>query len=52
MQYSAIVILFPRCPLKKQNYDYAMYLLTAVYHESWVGSRTDVQYSYKKAMTE
>ncbi|CAL8074097.1 unnamed protein product [Orchesella dallaii] len=23
------------CPLKKQNYDYAMYLLTAVYHESW-----------------
>lgn len=25
-----------RCPLKKQNYDYAHYLLTAVFHESWV----------------
>ncbi|XP_066580487.1 small ribosomal subunit protein mS35 isoform X2 [Amia ocellicauda] len=24
-----------RCPLRKQNYDYAMYLLTVVYHESW-----------------
>ncbi|KAL5010442.1 hypothetical protein ScPMuIL_012747 [Solemya velum] len=24
-----------RCPLKKQNHDYAMYLLTALYHESW-----------------
>ncbi|XP_056138131.1 28S ribosomal protein S35, mitochondrial [Lampris incognitus] len=23
------------CPLRKQNYDYAMYLLTVVYHESW-----------------
>jgi len=25
-----------RCPQKKQNYDYAMYLLTACYHESFV----------------
>lgn len=25
-----------RCPLKRQNYDYAMYLLTVLYHESWV----------------
>ncbi|XP_023648913.1 small ribosomal subunit protein mS35 [Paramormyrops kingsleyae] len=24
-----------RCPLKRQNRDYAMYLLTALYHESW-----------------
>ncbi|XP_054974531.1 28S ribosomal protein S35, mitochondrial isoform X1 [Sorex araneus] len=24
-----------RCPLKRQNYDYAMYLLTVLYHESW-----------------
>ncbi|KAJ8371785.1 hypothetical protein AAFF_G00302290 [Aldrovandia affinis] len=24
-----------RCPLRKQNYDYAMYLLTVLYHESW-----------------
>ncbi|KAG7521660.1 hypothetical protein JOB18_003872 [Solea senegalensis] len=23
------------CPLRKQNYDYAMYLLTVLYHESW-----------------
>lgn len=25
-----------RCPQKKQNYDYALYLLTACYHESFV----------------
>ncbi|XP_012588245.1 PREDICTED: 28S ribosomal protein S35, mitochondrial [Condylura cristata] len=24
-----------RCPLRRQNYDYAMYLLTVLYHESW-----------------
>ncbi|KAJ8382788.1 hypothetical protein SKAU_G00035660 [Synaphobranchus kaupii] len=24
-----------RCPLRKQNQDYAMYLLTVLYHESW-----------------
>lgn len=24
------------CPLKKQNTDYAFYLLTALYFESWV----------------
>ncbi|GAA6223918.1 28S ribosomal protein S35, mitochondrial [Lates japonicus] len=23
------------CPLEQQNYDYAMYLLTVLYHESW-----------------
>uniref|UniRef100_UPI003AAE6C07 small ribosomal subunit protein mS35 isoform X3 n=1 Tax=Centroberyx gerrardi TaxID=166262 RepID=UPI003AAE6C07 len=23
------------CPLKQQNYDYALYLLTVLYHESW-----------------
>ncbi len=29
--------LFPfRCPYRKQNYDYAQYLLTALYFESWV----------------
>lgn len=31
-----ITIVTDRCPTKKQNLDYAMYLLTAVYHESWV----------------
>ena len=25
-----------RCPTSKQNYEYAKYLLTAVYFESWV----------------
>nr|CAH7716719.1 unnamed protein product [Callosobruchus chinensis] len=30
-----LTIVADRCPLKKQNYDYAMYLLTASYHESW-----------------
>lgn len=30
-----LTIVTERCPLRKQNYDYAMYLLTALYHESW-----------------
>lgn len=25
-----------RCPLRKQNLDYAQYLVTALFHESWV----------------
>lgn len=24
-----------RCPMKKQNYDHAMYILTAMYYEAW-----------------
>lgn len=31
-----ITIVTDRCPLRKQNYDYAMYLITALFHESWV----------------
>lgn len=31
-----VTIVTDRCPLKKQNYDYAMYLITALYHESCV----------------
>jgi small subunit ribosomal protein S35 len=31
-----IIIVTDRCPMRKQNYDYAMYLLIALYHESWV----------------
>lgn len=27
---------FSRCPTRKQNRDYAMYLLSVLYHESWV----------------
>ncbi|KAK8788591.1 hypothetical protein V5799_021638 [Amblyomma americanum] len=30
-----LTIVTDRCPLKRQNYEYAHYLLTAVYHESW-----------------
>ncbi|XP_063164395.1 small ribosomal subunit protein mS35 [Candoia aspera] len=30
-----VTITTDRCPLRKQNYDYAMYLLTVVFHESW-----------------
>ncbi|XP_011860309.1 PREDICTED: 28S ribosomal protein S35, mitochondrial-like [Vollenhovia emeryi] len=30
-----ITITADRCPTKKQNLEYARYLLTAVYHESW-----------------
>ncbi|KAJ3636179.1 hypothetical protein MTP99_009014 [Tenebrio molitor] len=29
-----VTIVTDRCPLKKQNYEYAMYLITALYHES------------------
>ncbi|XP_054720995.1 28S ribosomal protein S35, mitochondrial-like isoform X2 [Uloborus diversus] len=31
-----ITIISDRCPLRKQNYDYSIYLLTALHHESWV----------------
>ncbi|KAK2500947.1 hypothetical protein MC885_015678 [Smutsia gigantea] len=30
-----LTIKTDRCPLKRQNYDYAIYLLTVLYHESW-----------------
>ncbi|XP_077026521.1 small ribosomal subunit protein mS35 isoform X4 [Tamandua tetradactyla] len=32
-----LTIRTDRCPLKRQNYDYAIYLLTVLYHESWLG---------------
>lgn len=31
-----LTIVTDRCPLRKQNYDYAQYLLTACFFESWV----------------
>ncbi|XP_060695352.1 small ribosomal subunit protein mS35 [Hemiscyllium ocellatum] len=30
-----LTITTDRCPLRRQNYNYAMYLLTVLYHESW-----------------
>ncbi|XP_034031931.1 28S ribosomal protein S35, mitochondrial [Thalassophryne amazonica] len=30
-----LTITADSCPLRQQNYDYAMYLLTVLYHESW-----------------
>ncbi|XP_069759882.1 small ribosomal subunit protein mS35 isoform X3 [Narcine bancroftii] len=30
-----LTITTDRCPLRQQNYDYALYLLTVLYHESW-----------------
>ncbi|XP_006633785.2 small ribosomal subunit protein mS35 [Lepisosteus oculatus] len=30
-----LTITADRCPLRQQNNDYAMYLLTVLYHESW-----------------
>ncbi|KAJ7383639.1 28S ribosomal protein S35, mitochondrial [Desmophyllum pertusum] len=30
-----LTIVTDRCPTRKQNRDYAMYLLTVLYHESW-----------------
>ncbi|KAM9171188.1 small ribosomal subunit protein mS35 isoform 2-T2 [Pangshura tecta] len=31
-----LTIITDRCPLRRQNYDYGIYLLTVLYHESWV----------------
>ncbi|XP_030372769.1 28S ribosomal protein S35, mitochondrial [Scaptodrosophila lebanonensis] len=31
-----LTIVADRCPMRKQNYDYALYLLTACYHESFI----------------
>lgn len=36
-----ITITADRCPTRKQNLEYARYLLTAVYHESWVNIAND-----------
>ncbi|XP_071942623.1 small ribosomal subunit protein mS35-like [Antedon mediterranea] len=33
---NTVKITTDRCPLRKQNYDYALYLLTVLFHESWV----------------
>ncbi|PSN41420.1 28S ribosomal protein S35 [Blattella germanica] len=30
-----LTIVTDRCPVRQQNYDYAHYLLTALFHESW-----------------
>ncbi|XP_074839777.1 small ribosomal subunit protein mS35 [Carettochelys insculpta] len=30
-----LTIITDRCPLRRQNYDYGLYLLTVLYHESW-----------------
>lgn len=37
-----VTIVTDRCPLRQQNYDYAMYLLTALYHESNVSYITTI----------
>ncbi|XP_022690373.1 geranylgeranyl transferase type-2 subunit alpha-like [Varroa jacobsoni] len=31
-----LVVVTDRCPLRRQNTDYSMYVLTALFHESWV----------------
>lgn len=35
-QTDMLTIVTDRCPLRQQNLDYAHYLLTAVFHESWL----------------
>lgn len=35
LKTDTLTLVTDRCPMKKQNYDYAMYLLTALFHESW-----------------
>ncbi len=46
-----LTIVTDRCPLKKQNYDYAMYLITALYHESnifeeWEATKSEADMEY------
>uniref|UniRef100_A0A2M3Z6I5 Putative mitochondrial ribosomal protein s28 n=1 Tax=Anopheles braziliensis TaxID=58242 RepID=A0A2M3Z6I5_9DIPT len=46
-----LTIVTDRCPLKKQNYDYAIYLLTALYHESnvvepWEATKSEADMEY------
>ncbi|CAH0547645.1 unnamed protein product [Brassicogethes aeneus] len=46
-----LTIVADRCPLRKQNYEYAMYLLTAVYHESlkvepWENLKSEADMEY------
>ncbi|XP_052860133.1 28S ribosomal protein S35, mitochondrial isoform X2 [Anopheles cruzii] len=46
-----LTIVTDRCPLKKQNYDYAIYLLTALYHESntvepWEATKGEADMEY------
>lgn len=46
-----LTIVTDRCPLRQQNYDYAMYLLTALYHESniteeWESSKQEADMEY------
>lgn len=46
-----LTLVTDRCPLKKQNYDHAMYLLTALYHEShvtepWEETKTEADMEY------
>ncbi|XP_053687814.1 28S ribosomal protein S35, mitochondrial [Sabethes cyaneus] len=46
-----LTLVTDRCPLKKQNYDYAMYLLTALYHESnvvepWEETKSEADMEY------
>ncbi|KAL9905282.1 28S ribosomal protein S35, mitochondrial [Glossina fuscipes] len=46
-----VTIVTDRCPLRKQNYDYAMYLLTACYHESfttesWEATKSEADMEY------
>lgn len=44
-----ITVTAKRCPLKKQNYDYLVYVLTALYHESlrtepWEAGKTELDW--------
>lgn len=36
IETDVLTIVTDRCPLRQQNLDYAQYLLTATFHESWV----------------
>ncbi|XP_065362588.1 small ribosomal subunit protein mS35 [Calliphora vicina] len=52
-QTDVLTIVADRCPLRKQNYEYAMYLLTACYHESfvtepWENTKSEADMEYYK----
>lgn len=40
-----VTIVTDKCPLRKQNYEYALYLLTALYYESWTLERWEIEKS-------
>lgn len=43
-----LTIVTDRCPTRKQNYDYGVYVLTALYHESNVSYLIFIIYTHNQ----